>query len=50
MIGLPKLIEEAMEKLGGGRVTRVDEPLFAGSTGALTMARRMPEHFWKVLT
>jgi len=49
MIGLPKLIEEAMDELGGGRVTRVDEPLFAGSNGALKMARRMPKHFWQIL-
>jgi len=50
MIGLPNLIEEAMAELGGGKVTRVDEPLFAGSDGALKMARRMPKHFWKMLT
>jgi len=50
MIGLPMLIEEAMAELGGGSVTRVDEPLFAGSNGALKMAQRMPRHFWQVLT
>lgn len=50
MIGLPMLIEEAMTELGGGSVTRVDEPLFAGSNGALKMAQRMPRHFWQVLT
>ena len=50
MIGLPNLIEEAMFELGGGKVTRIDEPLFAGSNGALKMAQRMPKHFWKVLT
>ena len=50
MIGLPNLIEDAMAELGGGKVTRVDEPLFAGSNGALKMARRMPRHFWKILT
>lgn len=50
MIGLPNLIEEAMAELGGGKITRVDEPLFAGSNGALKMARRMPRHFWKILT
>ena len=50
MIGLPNLIEDAMAELGGGKVTRVDEPLFAGSNGALKMARRMPRHFWKMLT
>ena len=49
MIGLPNLIEEAMAELGGGKVTRVDEPLFAGSNGALKMAQRMPKHFWKML-
>ena len=50
MTGLPKLIEEAMAELGGGKVTRVDEPLFAGSNGALKMARQMPRHFWQMLT
>jgi rod shape-determining protein MreB len=50
MIGLPNLIEEAMAELGGGKVARVDEPLFAGSNGALKMAMRMPKHFWKMLT
>ncbi|HIJ70607.1 MAG TPA: hypothetical protein HPP87_04490 [Planctomycetes bacterium] len=50
MVGLPELIEDAMDELGGGQVSRVDEPLFAGSNGALKMARRMPVHFWKVLT
>jgi hypothetical protein len=38
-----------MVELGGGKVTRVDEPLFAGSNGALKMAQRMPKHFWQVL-
>jgi rod shape-determining protein MreB len=50
MIGLPSLIEQRMESLGGGRVRRVDEPLFAGSNGSLKMAQRMPENFWEVLT
>jgi len=49
MIGLPTLVEQAMEELGGGKVTRVEEPLFAGSNGALKMAQRMPKHFWKML-
>jgi len=48
-IGLPELVEQGMEELGGGKVTRVDEPLFAGSNGALKMAQRMPSHFWKML-
>jgi len=49
MIGLPQLIEEAMAELGGGKVTRVDEPLFAGSNGALKMTKQMPRHFWQML-
>ncbi len=50
MTGLPTLIQREMQVLGGGKVTRVDEPLFAGSNGALKMAQRMPEHFWEILT
>lgn len=50
MIGLPKLIEEGMEELGGGKVTRVDEPVYAGANGALKMSRRMPAKFWKSLS
>jgi rod shape-determining protein MreB len=50
MIGLASLIEQGMEELGGGNVTPVEEPVFAGANGALKMAKRMPEHFWEVLT
>ena len=50
MVGLSNLIAEAMAELGGGKVTRVNEPLFAGSNGALKMARQMPRHFWQMLT
>ncbi len=49
MTGLPKLIEEAMDELGGSGVTCVEEPVFAGASGALKMAQRMPKHFWQVL-
>jgi rod shape-determining protein MreB len=49
MISLPRLIEAAMDELGGGKVTRVEEPLFAGSNAALKMAQRMPRHFWQAL-
>jgi len=38
-----------LEELGGGRVTCVQEPVFAGANGALKMAQRMPRHFWQVL-
>ncbi|MBW7992526.1 MAG: hypothetical protein FVQ84_21265 [Planctomycetes bacterium] len=49
MAGLASLITQGMEELGGGKVTCVDEPVFAGSNGALKMAQRMPKHFWQVL-
>ena len=49
MIGLAALLEQGMERLGGGSVTKVDEPLYAGSNGALKMAQRMPKDFWQVL-
>jgi len=48
MTGLPDLLEKGMEKVGGGKVTRVDEPVFAGANGALKLAKRMPERYWQV--
>ena len=50
MVGLATLMRQGMEELGGGTVTCVEEPVFAGAGGALKMAQRMPRHFWKVLT
>lgn len=50
MIGLATLIEQGMEELGGGKVTCVQEPVYAGANGALKMAQRMPKQFWQVLT
>jgi len=35
-------------KIGGGKVKRVDEPVFVGANGALRLAKRMPEHYWQV--
>jgi len=37
-----------MDALGGGKVTHVAEPIFAGANGSLKMAQRMPAHFWQV--
>jgi rod shape-determining protein MreB len=48
--GLPDLIEQGMEKVGGGKVSRVEEPVFAGANGALRLAKRMPEHYWQILS
>lgn len=48
--GLGEAIEDEMRsKMGGGRVTTVDEPIYAGANGALKIARDMPDEFWQKL-
>ena len=49
MRGLNKRIEEAMKAIGGGTVTIVDEPLYAGANGALQLAVDMPGEYWQQL-
>jgi len=49
MVGLRRLIEQALDELGGGVVTIVDEPVFAGANGALKIAHEMPGSFWEQL-
>jgi rod shape-determining protein MreB len=49
MVGLATLMRQGMQELGGGTITCVEEPVFAGASGALKMAQRMPKHFWQVL-
>ena len=39
-----------MKELGGGKVRRVEAPLFSGANGALKMAKRMPKNFWQILS
>lgn len=45
--GLGRAIEEALQEYGGGKVTTVEEPQYAGSNGALKIALDMPEEYWK---
>ena len=45
--GLGKAIEKGLEEFGGGRVTTVEEPLYAGANGALKIALDMPEEYWR---
>jgi rod shape-determining protein MreB and related proteins len=48
--GLDSAIEQRMiEHLGGGKVIRVEEPIYGGSNGALKIAHDMPEKFWEDL-
>jgi len=48
--GLDGAIEAEMhENLGGGRVIRIEEPIYGGANGALKIAHDMPEDFWEKL-
>ena len=49
LAGLPLLLEKDLEGLGGGNVTAVDEPMYAGSNGGLKLAMEMPVNYWKAL-
>jgi rod shape-determining protein MreB and related proteins len=49
MRGLNKRVEDAMQQIGGGKVTVVDEPLYAGANGALQLAMDMPSEYWQQL-
>jgi rod shape-determining protein MreB and related proteins len=49
IIGLDKAIEQKLNQLGGGRVTKVSEPCYAGANGALHLAQDMPAEFWQQL-
>jgi rod shape-determining protein MreB len=45
--GLDRVLEQALNELGGGHVTKVEEPLYAGANGALKIAHDMPEEYWE---
>jgi rod shape-determining protein MreB and related proteins len=47
--GLNKRIEDGLDSVGGGKVTVVDEPLYAGANGALQLALDMPAEYWQQL-
>ena len=43
-------VEKAMrEQLGGGKVIRIEEPIYGGANGALKIAHDMPAEFWEQL-
>lgn len=48
--GLAKEIEHYMqEHLGYGKVSRVEEPLYAGANGGLLLCKDMPDEYWDEL-
>lgn len=47
--GLDKLVEAGLQEYGGGKVSRVEEPVYAGADGSLKLAYDMPEALWKEL-
>ena len=48
--GLDTAIEKDMAKrLGGGEVSRIEEPIYGGANGALKIAHDMPAEYWEKL-
>lgn len=47
--GLGKAIEAALQEDGPCTVTVVEDPIFAGSDGALDLANDMPDQYWEDL-
>ncbi len=48
--GLDSAIQGEMHReLGGGRVIRIEEPIYGGANGALKIAHDMPEDYWEQL-
>ncbi len=48
--GLDLAVEESLNKnLGGGKVIRIEEPIYGGANGALKIAQDMPGEYWERL-
>lgn len=43
---LDSVLEQELELIGGGKVSKVHDPVFGGADGALKLAMDMPEEFW----
>jgi rod shape-determining protein MreB len=48
--GLPEALQEGMAEMGGGRVGRVQDPIFAGSDGGLAIAGDAADSDWEKLS
>ncbi len=44
--GLDKLVEAYLEELGGGKVKKVEDYMYAGAAGALLLAREADPSYW----
>lgn len=47
--GLDRALERALGDIGGGKVTTVEDPVFAGAAGGLAIAGDAPEGDWEKL-
>ncbi len=47
--GIREYLQDALIEYGSCRVTCVEDPLFAGSNGALRLAEDMPAKYWETL-
>ena len=47
--GLREYLQDALKEYGPCKVSCVEEPLFAGSNGALKLAQDMPSKYWEPL-
>jgi len=45
--GIERAIEDFLQTMGGGRVSLVEDPVYAEAEGALKMAMEMPEDLWE---
>ncbi len=46
--GLPTSLEQALAQMGGGEVEVVDDPVYAGSAGGLSLALEATEADWEI--
>lgn len=47
--GIDRYLQDSLKDYGACKVTCVDDPLFAGSKGALKLAQEMPASYWETL-